>query len=115
MTALLIAEHDNQTLKPATAQAVTALLQMTEAVDVLVAGNHCQAIAEAAAKLRGVRSVLLAESPKLAQECPEVLAQLVVDEAEGYSHIFFAARTGRPPCPARRRSLICSPSPRFSP
>lgn len=106
MTALLIAEHDNQTLKPATAQAVTALLQMTEAVDILVAGNHCQAIAEAAAKLRGVRSVLLAESPKLAQECPEVLAQLVVDEAEGYSHIFFAASSNGKAAMPRAAALL---------
>ena len=41
MTALLIADHDNVKLRPATACAVTALLQMTEAVDVLVAGNGC--------------------------------------------------------------------------
>ena len=91
MTALLIADHDNVNLRPATAQALTAVLQMSEPVDILVAGNGCQAVAEKAAKLKGVRTVLLAENAKLAQELPEVLADLVVAEAPGYSHIFFAA------------------------
>ena len=80
MTALLIADHDNVKLRPATASAVTALLQMTEAVDVLVAGNGCEAVAEEAAKIAGVRTVLLAQNAKLAAH-----------EAPGYSHIFFCA------------------------
>ena len=53
MTALLIAEHDNVTLKPATAQALTAALRMTDVVDVLVAGSNGQSVAEQAAKLSG--------------------------------------------------------------
>lgn len=91
MTALLIAEHDNRTLKLSTRQALAAVLQMADDVDVLVAGNGCAAIADEAARLEGVRTVLLAESPKLAQESPEVLSKLVVDEAEGYTHIFFVS------------------------
>ena len=91
MTALLIADHDNVNLRPATAHALTAVLQMSEPVDILVAGNGCQAVAEKAAKLKGVRTVILAENAKLAQELPEVLADLVAAEAPGYSHIFFAA------------------------
>ncbi|WP_443743504.1 electron transfer flavoprotein subunit alpha/FixB family protein [Sutterella sp.] len=91
MTALLIADHDNKNLRPATAQALTALLEMTDAVDVLVAGNDCASVADTAAKLKGVRTVLLAENPKLAQELPEVLADLVVAEAPGYTHVFFPA------------------------
>ena len=91
MTALLIADHDNVKLRPATACAVTALLQMTEAVDVLVAGNGCEAVAEEAAKIAGVRTVLLAQNAKLAQELPEVLAYTAAHEAPGYSHIFFCA------------------------
>ena len=91
MTALLIADHDNVKLRPATASAVTALLQMTEAVDVLVAGNGCEAVAEEAAKIAGVRTVLLAQNAKLAQELPEVLAYTAAHEAPGYSHIFFCA------------------------
>ena len=91
MTALLIADHDNVNLRPATAHALTAVLQMSEPVDILVAGNGCLAVAEKAAKLKGVRTVILAENAKLAQELPEVLADLVAAEAPGYSHIFFAA------------------------
>ena len=92
MTALLIAEHDNVTLKPATAQALTAALRMTDVVDVLVAGSNGQSVAEQAAKLSGVRTVYYADHPQLAQESPEVLARLVLDEAEGYSHVLFVAR-----------------------
>ncbi len=91
MTALLIAEHDNVTLKPATAQALTAALRMTDVVDVLVAGSNGQSVAEQAAKLSGVRTVYYADHPQLAQESPEVLARLVLDEAEGYSHVLFVA------------------------
>lgn len=64
---------------------------MTEAVDVLVAGNGCEAVAEEAAKIAGVRTVLLAQNAKLAQELPEVLAYTAAHEAPGYSHIFFCA------------------------
>lgn len=91
MTALLIAEHDNVTLKSATAQALTAALRMTDVVDVLVAGSNGQSVAEQAAKLSGVRTVYYADHPQLAQESPEVLARLVLDEAEGYSHVLFVA------------------------
>ena len=91
MTALLIADHDNVKLRPATACAVTALLKMTDSVDVLVAGNGCEAVAEEAAKIAGVRTVLLAQNAKLAQELPEVLAKTAEHEAPGYSHVFFCA------------------------
>lgn len=91
MTALLIADHDNVKLRPATAAAVTALLQMTDSVDVLVAGNECEAVAEEAARIAGVRTVLLAQNPRLAQELPEVLAAVAAREAEGYGHVFFCA------------------------
>ena len=66
MTALLIAEHDNVTLKSATAQALTAALRMTDVVDVLVAGSNGQSVAEQAAKLSGVRTVYYADHPQLA-------------------------------------------------
>ncbi len=91
MTALLIAEHDNIALKPSTHKALSAMLQIEPQVDVLVAGNHCRPIAEEVARLEGVRLVLYAQSPQLAQECPEELAALVADEGRGYSHIFFVA------------------------
>ena len=56
--ALLLADHNNETLNSATAKALTAALQMGGAVDILVAGKDCQAIAEEAAKLQGARKIL---------------------------------------------------------
>lgn len=110
MPALLVADHDNVTLKPATAQALTALRQMADTVDVLVAGNACSAVAEEAAKLEGVRTVIYAQSPQLAQECPEALAALVAREGKGYSHIFFVAGSlGKAAMPRTAALLDCSP------
>ena len=110
MTALLIAEHDNVTLKPATAQALTAALRMTDVVDVLVAGSNGQSVAEQAAKLSGVRTVYYADHPQLAQESPEVLARLVLDEAEGYSHVLFvASAVGKSAMPRVAAKLDVSP------
>src|SRR5690606_11974840 len=57
--ALVIAEHDNEVLKPATAAVVRAALQLADGVDILVAGSNCRAVAEAAARLEGVSGVLL--------------------------------------------------------
>lgn len=93
MTALLVADHDNIRLRPATAQALAAAREMGGPVDILVAGNECLAVAEEAARLEGVRTVLIAQNPRLAQELPEVLADLVAAEAEGYDHVLFAATT----------------------
>ena len=65
MTTLLIAEHDNATLKDATAKALTAAKQLGGDVHVLVAGKGCKAVADAAAKLDGVKKVLLADADAL--------------------------------------------------
>ena len=61
MSILLIAEHDNQKLKDATAKAMTAALAMGGPVDILVAGQACRAVAEQAAKLNGAGKVILAD------------------------------------------------------
>ena len=66
MAILLIAEHDNATLSDQTAKALTAALKIGADVDVLVAGKGAKAAADAAAKLPGVRKVLLAEADELA-------------------------------------------------
>lgn len=76
MTTLLFADHNNKTLNPATAKALTAALAMSPEVDILVAGQDCRPVAEAAAKLAGVRKVLLAEAPHLANGLAEELAAL---------------------------------------
>ena len=89
MTVLIIAEHNNRNLKPATAQVVTAALEMGGPVDVLVLGNDCRSIAEEAAKIAGVRTAYFADNPQFAQESPEAIAAIVVREGKGYDHILF--------------------------
>ncbi len=78
MAVLLLAEHDNQTLSPATAKALTAARSFGSDVDILVVGEKCRSVAEAAARLDGVRKVLLAEAPHLAQRLAEETAAVVV-------------------------------------
>ncbi len=62
MTTLLLAEHDNKTIKDATAKALTAAKALGGDVHVLVAGKDCKAVADAAAKLDGVKKVLLVDA-----------------------------------------------------
>ncbi len=93
MTTLLIAEHDNQTLKDATNKALTAASALGAPVHVLVAGAGARAVAEAAAKLDGVEKVLLAEAPALAHLLAEPLAALVVTLAPSYAAIVAPATT----------------------
>lgn len=93
MKALIIAEHDNKQLKPATASLVTAARQFAAGVDVLVAGQGCSAVAAAAAALAGVDRVLLAEAPALEQQLAEPMAALVVGQAAGYQAVLAAAST----------------------
>jgi electron transfer flavoprotein alpha subunit len=90
---LLVAEHDNASLKDATARALTAALALGGPVDVLVAGDGARTAAEAAAKLDGVRKVLLAESAALKQQLAEPMAALIVPLAGGYDAIAAPATT----------------------
>jgi electron transfer flavoprotein alpha subunit len=87
MAILLIAEHDNATLSEQTAKALTAALKIGPDVDVLVAGKDAKVAAEAAAKLKGVRKVLLAEADELAERLAEPTAALVVSLAGNYDTI----------------------------
>jgi electron transfer flavoprotein alpha subunit len=91
MTALVIAEHDNATLKVATLNAVTAALQCGGEVHVLVAGAHAGAVAAEAAKVAGVSKVLHADSDALAHGLAENVCAQVLALAANYSHILFAA------------------------
>jgi electron transfer flavoprotein alpha subunit len=91
MTALVIAEHDNATLKGATLNAVTAAVKCGGDVHVLVAGANCGAAAQAAAQVAGVAKVLVADAPHLADALAENVAAQVVAIAGGYSHILAAA------------------------
>jgi len=91
MPTLLIAEHDNQALKTATRNAVTAAGKLGGEVHALVAGENCRSAAEAMAKVPGIAKVLLAEGPELAHGLPENLAPLVADLAKGYDYVIATA------------------------
>ena len=91
MTALVIAEHDNATLKGATLNTITAALACGGDVHVLVAGHNAGAAAQAAAQAAGVAKVLHADSESLANGLAENVAAQVLSLAGSYSHILFAA------------------------
>ena len=93
MTTLLVAEHDNKTLKDATNKALTAAKAMGGDVHVLVAGKDCKAVADTAAKLDGVTKVLLADAAAYAHNVAEPLAALIVSLAGPYDAIVAAATT----------------------
>ena len=93
MAVLLLAEHDNRTLALATAKALTAARAFGGDVDILVAGQNCRAVAEEAAKLDGVRKVLLAEAPHLAQRLAEEVAATVQPLMKDYSVLLAPATT----------------------
>jgi electron transfer flavoprotein alpha subunit len=91
MTALVIAEHTNSQLKADTHKAVQAALLTGNEVDLLVAGGNCDAVAQAAAKLSGVRKVLIADHSVYQHQLAENVAALVVELAAAYSHILAPA------------------------
>ena len=91
MTALVIAEHDNASIKAATLNTVTAAAQCGGDVHVLVAGNNAAAAAQAAAQIAGVSKVLHAEGAALENGLAENLAAQVLAVAGNYSHILFPA------------------------
>jgi electron transfer flavoprotein alpha subunit len=93
MTTLLFAEHDNTTLKDATHKALTAALALGGEVHVLVAGQGCRGVAEAAAKLAGVTKVLLADGASYDHMLAEPVAALVVSLAPSYDAVVAAATT----------------------
>ncbi len=88
MAILVVADHDNQSVKPATLNVITAAGKAGGDIVVLVAGKDCKPAAEAAAKIAGVAKVLLADHAANATGLPENLAPLVARLAPGYSHVF---------------------------
>ena len=91
MTALVIAEHDNASIKGATLNTVTAAAACGGDVHVLVAGHNAGAAAEAASKIAGVAKVLHADSEAFAHGLAENVAAQVLAVAGNYSHILFPA------------------------
>ncbi|MDP4528876.1 FAD-binding protein [Alkalimonas delamerensis] len=93
MSILIIAEHNNQQLKPETHKTVHAARQIGGDIHLLVAGEGCQSVAEQASKLTGVGKVLVADHTAYGHQLAENIAALVLELAEGYSHILAAATT----------------------
>lgn len=93
MASLVIAEHDNGTLKDATHKTVSAAAQISAPVHILVAGENCGAVAEAAAKIAGVEKVLLAEAAIYAKQLAEPMQALILSVAGGYDAILAPATT----------------------
>ena len=91
MTTLIIAEHDNEVLKSSVLNTVAAATKIGGEVHVLVAGNNCQSVADAASKVQGVSKVLLAEAEWLGHALAEEVAEVVCAAAEGYSHLLAPA------------------------
>ncbi|MDO8801908.1 electron transfer flavoprotein subunit alpha/FixB family protein [Phenylobacterium sp.] len=91
MAVLVIADHDNASLKDSTHKTVTAALALSSDVDILVAGSGAKAVAEAAGKIAGVRKVLLAESDALGQGLAEAVTAVVVPLMGGYDAVLTPA------------------------
>jgi electron transfer flavoprotein alpha subunit len=96
MAVLVLAEHDNRTLKKATLNTVAAAQKLGAEVHVLVAGHDAGAVAKQAAQVAGVKKVLHADAPHLGEFLAENLAALIVSLAKAYSHILApATSTGK--------------------
>src|SRR6478609_10399476 len=93
MAVLLLAEHDNKTLAPATAKALDAAAKFGGEVDILIAGENAGGVAEGAAKLAGVRKVLLADAPQLKERLAEETGNLIVPLMQGYAVLLAPATT----------------------
>lgn len=90
MTTLVIADHDNSELKPSTLNVVAAAQKAGGDVNVLVAGEGCGAVAEAASKIAGVTKVLQCDDAACANQLAENMTPLIVGLAGDYSHIMFS-------------------------
>jgi electron transfer flavoprotein alpha subunit len=100
MSILVIAEHDNSSLKQATLSVIAAAKLIGGDIDVLVAGENVSAVAETAAKADGVNKVMVVDNAVYGHFLGENLSQLIVELAEGYTHILAAAgSTGKDTMP----------------
>lgn len=93
MSVLIIAEHDNKSLKPATLNTVAAASQIDADVHVLVVGFECQTVVEQAAQVASVNKVLVADNAVYEHQLAENVSKLIVEIAGGYGHILAPATT----------------------
>lgn len=93
MSILVIAEHDNAQLSVATLNSVTAASEIGGEIDLLVAGESCQTVAEQASKVAGVKTVYVADNPAYGHFLAENIAPLVAEIGTSYTHILATATT----------------------
>ena len=93
MSNLVIVEHDNNEVAAATLHAIAAAQQIGGEIDLLIAGEDCQAVADSAAQITGVTTVKVADNAIFAHQQAENLATLIVECAKDYSHVLVAATT----------------------
>ena len=93
MSTLVIAEHDNSSLKPATLNSVTAAQAIGGDIDILVVGSDCQGAAEQAANVAGISKVLVADNAAHAHQLAENVAPLIAEVGAAYSHVLATATT----------------------
>ena len=93
MAILVIAEHDNESLKPASLNTVTAAKEIEGEIEVLVAGKDCQNVADKAARIAGITKVIVADDVCYEYQLAESVAPLVAGIGKNYSHILAGATT----------------------
>lgn len=93
MSILVIAEHNNQHLNPASLSALSAATQLGDSIDLLIAGHNCQTVADQASNIPVVNRVFIADNAVYKHFLAENMAPLVADIADGYSHILATATT----------------------
>lgn len=93
MAILVIAEHDNQQLKPATLNTVNAASQLNQPISILVIGNDCQAVAEQASAVSGVDTVLVADNAAYQHQLAENTAKLIAELASDFDYVLAAGTT----------------------
>ena len=91
MSILVIAEHDNKELKVATLNTVAAASEIGGDIEILIAGNECEDVANQAAQIPGVQKILLADKPAYGNFLPENIGSLVAEIGSSYTHILTPA------------------------
>lgn len=93
MKILILAEHDNQTIKPVTLNTVTAARQLNGDIDMMVVGANCNSVAEHAAKIDGVKQILVADNAIYEHQLAENTASLVAEVGKDYDYMMAGAST----------------------
>jgi len=106
MSILVIAEHDNQDLKSATLNVITAASIIGSDIDVLVAGSNCSSVSEAASSIALVSKVIVADNPAFENCLAENMGSLIAEIGTNYSHILAAATSNGKNCLPRAAALL---------